>query len=92
MLLLLLSCVNKEDNEKTYRLGAIGAFSEAIDAGVKQLALSATLTKDEMDKFLPDATEVAQKHDVLVYREPDLLVTDLFPEDVAKDKEVLLLY
>jgi len=83
---------NKEIDNRSYRLGAIGAFGEAVNAGVKQLALSATLSPEEMNEFLPEAQKVATKNNVLLYRESDLLVTDLFPEDIAKDKDVLLIY
>jgi catechol 2,3-dioxygenase-like lactoylglutathione lyase family enzyme len=82
----------KEINEKSYRLGAIGAFGEAVNAGVKQLALSTTLSREEMDAFLPEAEKVAEKNNVLLYRETDLIVTDLFPGDIATEKEVLLIY
>ncbi len=91
---LVVGCNSKkgETDMESYRLGAIGAFGEAVNAGVKQLALSATLSKAEMEAFLPMAEEVAKRNKVLLYREPDLLVTDLFPEDIAKNKEVLLIY
>ncbi len=94
LLALLTGCSgNKEAiNEKSYRLGAIGAFGEAVNAGVKQLALSATLSTEEMNDFLPEAEKVAEENNVLLYRETDLIVTDLFPADVAKGKEVLLIY
>lgn len=93
-LVLLLGCNNDqtEINEQSYKLGAIGAFGETVNAGVKQLALSATLTSNEMDVFLPEAQKVAEKNNVFLYRESDLIVTDLFPADIAKDKEVLLIY
>lgn len=91
---LLISCTtnNEKVDEKSYRLGAIGAFGEAVNAGVKQLALSATMSLAEMDAFMPEAQKVADKNNVLLYRESDLLVTDLFPEDIAKGKDVLLIY
>ncbi|MGB4972666.1 MAG: VOC family protein, partial [Cyclobacteriaceae bacterium] len=94
VLIITLGCSsNKEEmNEQSYRLGAIGAFGEAVNAGVKQLALSATLSPEEMNDFLPHAEKVAEKNNVLLYREADLITTDLFPEDIAKDKEVLLIY
>ncbi len=91
----------KSDNQKekdlefdsySYELGVIGGFSELINAGVKRLALSAPLSSEEMDKFIGDAQKIAERHNVSVYRESDLLVTDLFPADVAAGKEVLLLY
>ena len=46
----------------------------------------------EMDAFIVDAEKVATKHNVSVFRESDLIVTNLFPADVAKDKDVLLLF
>lgn len=93
-LILCATCSGDKEvtHQKSYRLGAIGAFGEAVNAGVKQLALSATLTKEEMDDFLPEAEKIAQQNNVLLYREADLLVTDLFPENVAAGKEVLLIY
>jgi catechol 2,3-dioxygenase-like lactoylglutathione lyase family enzyme len=45
-----------------------------------------------MDRFILEAEKVAARYSVKVYRESDLLVTDLFPSDVATGKDVLLLY
>ncbi len=83
---------NLELDQYSYELGVVGGFSELIKAGVKRLALSAPLSSREMDKFIGDAQRIAAKQGVSVYRESDLLVTDLFPADVALGKEVLLLY
>ncbi len=92
--IILMSCANnkQEVDEMSYPLGGVGAFGEMVNAGVKQLALSATMSKEEMDAFLPRAEEIARENSVLLYREADLIVTDLFPEDIARDKEVLLIY
>lgn len=79
-------------DQYSYNLGVVGGFCELIDAGVKQLALSAPLSPEEMDKFIIDAEKVAAKHNVLFYRETDLIVTDLFPSDVAENMDVLLLF
>lgn len=76
----------------SYDLGTIAGFSELIAADVKRLALSTTLTAEEMDIFINKATKIASEYGVEVFRESDLLVTDLFPADVATDMEVLLLY
>jgi len=83
---------NLKMDQYSYELGVVGAFSELISAGVKQLALSAPLPPGEMDQFQVDAEKIAAKYDVSVYRESDLIVTDLFPSDVASGKDVLLLY
>ncbi|MGE0588753.1 MAG: VOC family protein [Cyclobacteriaceae bacterium] len=91
---MLTACSSSDNssNEQHYRLGAIGAFGEMVDAGVKQLALSSVMSKEEMDSFLPEAEKIARKNNVELYRESNLIVTDLFPSDVALDKEVLVIY
>ena len=91
---LLFSCANNDSktDKFSYNLGVIGAFSELVNSGTKQLALSATLTSEEMDAFIGEAYEVASKHNVSIYRESDLIVTNLFPADIAKDLDVLLLF
>jgi catechol 2,3-dioxygenase-like lactoylglutathione lyase family enzyme len=76
----------------SYELGVVGGFAELIGSGVKKLALSAPLSSEEMDIFAIHATDIASRHGVSVYREADLLVSDLFPADVALDREVLILY
>ncbi|MBK6489507.1 MAG: VOC family protein [Gemmatimonadetes bacterium] len=73
-------------------LGGIGSFGELVNSGVKTLALSAVLPAAEMDRLFPEAERVAERNKVQLYRESDLLVTDLFPADVATGKDVLLIY
>ena len=73
-------------------LGGIGSFGELVNSGVKTLALSAVLPAAEMDQLFPEAERVAERNKVQLYRESDLLVTDLFPADVATGKDVLLIY
>jgi catechol 2,3-dioxygenase-like lactoylglutathione lyase family enzyme len=96
ILFLLHGCEKKKTTDPvddySYNLGVVGGFSELVNAGVKQLALSPTLTPEEMDAFMVDAEKTASKHDVSLYREPDLIVTNLFPADIAKGLEVLLLF
>lgn len=75
-----------------FALGTIGGFAELVNSGVKKLALSEVLAPDAMDAILPLAETVAARNGVKLYRENDLLVTDLFPEDVARGKDVLLIY
>lgn len=83
---------NKGVDQYSYELGVVAGFAELISTGVKKLALSAPMSPEEMDVFVIDAGEIASRHGISVYREPDLLVSDLFPADVALGKEVLLLY
>jgi len=82
----------KPVDERSYNLGIIGGFSEVVYRGVKTLALSEVMDPATMDDILPDAEIVAKRNNVRLYRETDLIVTDLFPDDVAAGKHVLLIY
>jgi len=75
-----------------YELGTIGGFGELVNSGVKTLAMSEVLPPAEMEALLPEAEKVAARNNVKLYRESSLLVTDLFPADVATGKDVLLIY
>lgn len=97
MTLLLASAValaqyTKPVDARSYNLGIIGGFAEVVRLGVKKLALSEVMTPAELDAILPDAEIVAERNSVRLYRESDLIVTDLFPADVAAGKHVLLIY
>ena len=79
-------------DRRSYNLGVIAAFAEMVGAGVKTLALSDVLRPQEADALETEAARIAHENGALVHREPDLLVTDLFPADVAAGKHVLLIY
>ena len=77
---------------RAYNLGIIGGFAEVVRLGVKKLALSEVMSPEEMDDIYSDAEVVAARNEVQLYRETEFLVTDLYPEDVALGKHVLLIY
>ena len=79
-------------DQRSYNLGIMGGFAEVVRLGVKKLALSEVMTPEEMDGVMEDAEIIAERNEVLIWRETDFLVTDLYPEDVAEGKHVLLIY
>ena len=79
-------------DQRSYNLGAIGAFGEMVDVGVKTLALSAALSPVDMDALVKEAARVAKRNNVEIYRENDFLVTDLFPASITESKHVLVIY
>lgn len=91
IIILLSSCQSDKPNHER-ALDTIGGFAELVAADVKQIALSDVMTTQEMDEILPKAQEIADRYGVSLYREDDLIQTDLFPKDVAEGKEVLLIY
>lgn len=91
--LLLNACTDTEQqSQMDYRLGAFAAFSEAVAAGAKEIALSEPLSTEEMDAFLIGAESIANGYNVSIYRETDFIQTDLFPDAMVVDKEVLMIY
>ena len=79
-------------DRRSYNLGVIGAFAEVVDLGIKKLALSAPMTPEETDDLIEDARRIAGDNHILIYREADFLVTDLFPAEITEGKHVLLIY
>jgi len=47
-----LSTATASIDQRSYRLGGIGAFAEMVGAGVKKLALSAAMPPEEMDALI----------------------------------------
>ena len=76
----------------SYNLGVIGAFSEVVSLGIKKLALSAPLTAGDIGQIMPEAKKIAKRNGVRLYLETDFLVTDLFPAEITREKQVLLIY
>jgi hypothetical protein len=77
---------------RSFRLGGISSWSEAVRADVKELALSAAVDPAEMDSMIEKAEEIAEGYGVSTYRETDFLITDLFPTSVTEGKHVLFIY
>ncbi|MEM7113309.1 MAG: hypothetical protein AAF614_12815 [Chloroflexota bacterium] len=78
-------------DQASYYAGITAAFAEIVAAGVKHLALSPPYTEAEFNMMLEPTRQIAAAHGVLVQVEDDLLVTTLFPADIAAGKYVVLL-
>ena len=98
VVITIMGCGNSQKNatldidQRSYNLGGIGAFGEMVNIGVKKMALSAALPPEDMDALIEEATRVAKRNNVEVYRENDFLVTDLFPASITNGKHVLVIY
>lgn len=78
--------------ERSWESGATEGFCELVSYGVKELGLGVPLSPEEMDKFMPYGEKAAQRHNVSLYRETDLIDTDLFTHGIATGKDVLLIH
>lgn len=75
----------------SYYVGITMAFAEVVNAGCKKLALSSPYELDMVEKILPATKYAAKVYEVKLMIEPDLLVSKLFPKNIAKDKTVILI-
>lgn len=75
----------------SYYAGITAAFSEVVGAGVKRLALSHPYSANELAILLEPSRQIAAGYGVVTWVESDLLVTPLFPADVAVGKHVIFL-
>lgn len=76
----------------SYELGIIAAFAEVVALGVKDMALSSPLTPELYIRIRERAEAIIERNDIQSFLEKDLLVTDLFSEDIARDRFVIFLY
>ncbi len=91
LVLGVFSCQPGGSRDFSRERGQVASFAEMVAAGVKPLALSAPLAPDQMEVFEPLAREEAERYGVAVFRESDLVQTDLFADSVLTGKEVLLI-
>ena len=78
-------------DQLSYYAGVTAAFSEIVAAGVKPLALSHPYSKEELYLMREPTRQIAAEYGVVTWVEDSLLVTPLFPADVALGKFVILL-
>lgn len=88
-LFCFVSCTSREFLKES---GQVETFAEMVKSGVKPLALSPPLSPSEMDLFFAEATRIAEQYEIELYREADLIETDLFSDSLINNKEVLILY
>ena len=74
----------------SFYAGAISAATEFVSYGCKKLALSSTLSDEELAVLLPHAEQKAKEYGIPFYVEKDLLVTKLFSPTIAEGKTVIL--
>jgi len=79
-------------DQRSYNLGVIGGFAEVVGVGVKRLALSSPMPPAEMDALIDEAVKIVERNGAKAYRDPDFLVTDLFPAEVTEGMDVILIY
>ena len=71
----------------SYELGVMDCFCEMVAAGLKTLAMSHPCdTKEERDSYEEDVRRICDSYGIQYYPEDEPFLTDLFPEELNKDK------
>ncbi|MCW4049190.1 MAG: hypothetical protein NWE89_05575 [Candidatus Bathyarchaeota archaeon] len=86
-----LSKIIKGFDLDSYHAGINTAFAEVVGAGCKKLALSSTYSSEQAERMLEPTRHAAEEYGAKLYVETDLLVSKLFPRDIAKGKTVILI-
>lgn len=71
---------------------AFEVFCEMVTNDAKPIALSHPMDPAELEENWEWFQAIAEKYQVLLFRESEFPVTPLFPASVTKDKEVILIY
>lgn len=80
-----------EFNLYSYYAGINMAFAEVVGLGCKMLALSSPYSPEVAEVMLPAVEHAANEYNCKLLVEPDLLVSKLFPRNIAKGKTVILI-
>lgn len=75
----------------SYYLGITTAFVEVVAMGCKRLALSPPYTSADLAVLLAPTQHLVKTHQLALFVEPELLITPLFPADIAVDRTVILI-
>ena len=86
--LVLLSCENKDVKV----LAAFDVYCEMVANGAKPIALHYPMEPEQVDRLWVEFQEIAEKHDLQVFKEESFPVTLLFPADVTEGKSVVIIY
>lgn len=90
-------CREEEEDRQvdrySYELGVMDCFCEMVAAGLKNLAMSHPCdTKQERDSYEKEVLKLCKKYDIKFYPEDKAFLTDLFPEEMNRDKYHYLFY
>ncbi len=76
-------------DRRSYNLGMIYAFAEAVGSGVKRLGLSPALTEEEYDEVIDDTRLIAEEYGVTLHTDREFLETLLFNPEYTRGRIVI---
>ena len=76
----------------SYNLGVIQGFAECVGSGVKKIALSASMTREQYETIIENTKLIAKDNHSKLYVDEDFLETLLFPPEYTRGKIVIHIY
>jgi hypothetical protein len=76
-------------DQRSYQLGMIYAFAEMVGSGVKRLALSPTLTKEQFEDIKREVRLIAEEYNLVLHVDREFLETRLFNPEYTRGKIVI---
>lgn len=76
----------------SYNLGVIQGFSECVGAGVKKLALSASMSREQYESVIENVKLIAKDNYSKIYVDENFLETLLFPVEYTRGKIVIHIF
>lgn len=86
--IVLTACQPNENRS----LEGFELLCELVANEAKPLGLSVPMTAEELDKSWEDFERISGAYGVMIYREKDFPITQLFPFSATKGKEVVVVY
>lgn len=88
ILVILSSCSKQEDSI----IPAFEVYCEMVANGAKPIALHHPMESKEIDQLWVQLMQVAEKHQVQLFKEDDFPETLLFPFELTKNKSIVIIY
>ena len=87
-----LNPTNYDVDNMYWHVGVYFGLSQAVMIDVKHLALSGPMEHDVANTYEEMFLAAAERRGLKQYKESDILVADLFPEEYVKDKTAFIVY
>ncbi len=83
---------NYDVDNMYWHVGVYSGLAQAVMADIKHLALSGPMDHNIADIYEDMFLDAAKRRGLKQYKEPDILVADLFPEEYVKNKTAFIVY
>lgn len=92
LILLLMLVISSCDKQYNQALTAFEVYSEMVANGAKPIALHYPMEPQQVDALWDQFLQIAEKHQVQLFKEENFPETLLFPSEATKGKSVVIIF